>query len=77
MIQKTQKAKRSFAEKREKIDKNVAFIEYKQIDEAKAIEVIIVNCRKELNNCRDDLRVKTDKTNLIKQEIDTVKDWLD
>jgi hypothetical protein len=52
-------------------------LEYKQTDEAKAIEGSIMQCRKEMNAHKEDLKLKTENINRIKQEIDRAKAWLE
>ena len=77
MIQRMQKSNKQKGEKRDKIDKNSAFIEYKKTEEALAIEQTIVSCRRNLTASRDELKLKTERINFIKQHIDAARVWLE
>ena len=77
MIAKIQRAQKQKGEKREKIEKNVAFAEYKQTDEAKALEETIIQCRRDLTGNREELKRKTETINVIKGEIDQAKTFLE
>jgi hypothetical protein len=72
-----QKSNKQKGEKRDKIDKNSAFIEYKKTEEALAIEQTIVSCRRNLTASRDELKLKTERINFIKQHIDAARGWLE
>jgi len=77
MIAKMQRASKQKGDKRQKIDKNVAFAEYKQTEEAKALEETIIQCRRDLTNSREELKRKTESINLIKAEIDQARIFLE
>jgi chromosome segregation ATPase len=64
-------------DKRVKIDKTAAFNEYRQTEQAKAIEDQIIQCRKELNTHREELKKRTAEINTIKTEIDDARTWLE
>lgn len=68
---------KSRKDKRAKIDKTAAFMEYKQTEGAKGIEETILQCRKELNASKDALKAKTQKINVVKGEIDKTKSSLE
>lgn len=77
MIQKMQKNTKQKGEKREKIDKNTAFIEYKETDFVRFMESTILQIRREMTANRDNLKLKTERINLIKSQIDGARNWLE
>jgi len=50
MIQKMQKTSKQKGEKREKVDKNTAFLEYKQTDFVRNMENTILQIRKQITS---------------------------
>jgi hypothetical protein len=59
MLSRMQKNKNSTMERRDKVDKQTAFQEFKQLDIAKEHEETIMKCRQDLRERREELKVKT------------------
>jgi len=77
ILAKMRKNKNKTSERRAKIDRQTAFIEYKATEEAKMIEAEIIEARQSLKSKRVDLKQQTESLNSIKKDIDQVKEYLD
>lgn len=64
-------------QKRQPVDRQVAFLEFKGLPEGKEIEQSIIESRTELKNKRSIVKELTEQTNLVKKEIDQIKSMLD
>lgn len=60
MIKKNQRKSLMKGERRAKIDKNAAFLEFKQLEEAKQLEASIMQIRQEMLINKDELKHKTE-----------------
>jgi predicted nucleic acid-binding Zn-ribbon protein len=69
--------KKNASDRRPPTDRQVAFVEFKSTPEAQQIEQDIVECRHALKDKRNELRSKTEEVNMIKNEIDNIKAFLD
>ena len=77
ILAKMRKNKNKTSERRQPIEKQQAFAEFKVTDEAKEIEGQIIEARQNLRQKRIDLKGQTEALNSIKHEIDQVKGFLD
>ena len=64
------KNKNKTSERRQPVERQTAFIEFKSTDEAKEIESQIIEARSALRAKRVDLRQQTEALNEIKHDID-------
>ena len=77
MLARMRKKKNAMAERRPAIDKNVAFREFKQTEDAANIEAEIMTCRQRLKSTRQELAIMTETVNAVKREIDEARGFLD
>lgn len=70
ILAKMRKNKNKTSERRQPIEKQQAFSEFKVTDEAKEIEGQIIEARQNLRQNRIDLKGQTEALNSIKHEID-------
>ena len=71
------KKKNMTTERRQPIDRQTAFVEFKGTQEAKQLETEILEARQNLKQKRVDLKGQTQNLNSIKSDIDQVKAFLD
>lgn len=64
-------------ELRKPIDRQVAFLEFKQQEEGRSIEASILQCRATLLERRMDIKTHTDHCNSLKSEIDGARQFLE
>jgi len=76
MIQRMRLRNRN-QERRKPIDRQVAFLEYKNNDEGKEIEQSIMTCRTDLLERRMEMKSATDSCNALKNRIDGARNFLE
>lgn len=76
MIQRMRLRNRN-QERRKPIDRQVAFIEFKNLDEGKDIESSIMTCRADLLERRMEMKSSTDQCNALKSKIDSARQFLE